>query len=173
MKLTRLLTLVTIAGLLVSTACQSRKIAYGNSYYFKATPRLIEPTPELQASATPTSVIASPLTNEVLLPSAVSPPALERTDEPVLTWREARQARRTQRKAVRKQLKQWLKAGPTKATQPQATQEMEGLVRIGIITGAAGAVLLLVGALAGNGFLIGLGGVILAVAVVLVLVKVL
>jgi hypothetical protein len=50
---------------------------------------------------------------------------------------------------------------------------MEGLVRIGIITGAAGAVLLLVGALAGNGFLIGLGGIILAIAVVLILVKIL
>ncbi len=156
----------------MSTACQSRKIAYGNSYYFKATPRPAEPAPELQASTTPAPVASRTLTNEVLTPASVAPPALERPASN-LTRREARQARRTQRKAVRKQLKQWLKAGPTKATQPQATQEMEGLVRIGIITGAAGAVLLLVGALAGNGFLIGLGGIILAIAVVLILVKVL
>ncbi|MGB3851325.1 MAG: hypothetical protein WA958_15245 [Tunicatimonas sp.] len=172
MKFIRLLTLLAIAGLLVSTACQSRKIAYGNSYYFKATPRPVEPAPELQASVAPASVASRPLTTEAFAPARVAPPAVERA-APALTRREARQERRAQRKAIRKQLKQWLKDGPTKATQPQATQEMEGLVRIGIITGAAGAVLLLVGALAGNGFLIGLGGIILAVAVVLILVKIL
>ena len=172
MNFSRLLTLLAIAGLLVSTACQSRKIAYGNSYYFKATPRPTEPAPELQASTAPAPVAPRTLANEASAPASVAPPVLRRT-EPNLTRREARQARRTQRKAIRKQLKQWLKAGPTKATQPQATQEMEGLVRIGIITGAAGAVLLLVGALSGNGFLIGLGGIILAIAVVLILVKVL
>ncbi len=172
MKLARLLTFFAIAGLLVSTACQSRKIAYGNSYYFKATPRPVEPAPELQASTAPTPVASRAIPDEAFSLSVISPPAVQRT-EPALTRREARQARRTQRKAIRTQLKQWLKAGPTKATQPQATQEMEGLVRIGIITGAAGAVLLLVGALSGNGFLIGLGGIILAVAVVLILVKVL
>jgi hypothetical protein len=172
MKFARLLTLVAIAGLLVSTACQSRKIAYGNSYYFKATPRPTEPAPELQASTAPTPVAVRAPTNKIFASTSVAPPALQRT-ESNLTRREVRQARRTQRKAIRKQLKQWLKAGPTKATQPQATQEMEGLVRIGIITGAAGAVLLLVGALSGNGFLIGLGGIILAIAVVLILVKVL
>lgn len=172
MKFARLLTLVAIAGLLVSSACQSRKIAYGNSYYFKATPRPTEPVPELQASTAAIPVTSRALPNETLPPNAISPPAVQRT-EPALSRREARQAQRTQRKAIRTQLKQWLKAGPTKVTQPQATQEMEGLVRIGIITGAAGAVLLVVGALAGNGFLIGLGGIILAVAVVLILVKVL
>ena len=172
MKFARLLTLIAIAGLLVSTACQSRKIAYGNSYYFKATPRPAEPAPELQASTAPKSVVSRALADEAFTPTSVAPPALQRTEKN-LTRREARQARRTQRKAIRKQLKQWLKAGPTKATQPQATQDMEGLVRIGIITGAAGAVLLLVGALSGNGFLIGLGGIILAIAVVLILVKVL
>ena len=172
MNFSRLLTLVAIAGLLTSTACQSRKIAYGNSYYFKATPRPVEPVPELQASVAPDPVASRALPNETLSSNVVSPPAAQRA-EPTLTRREARQARRTQRKAVRKQLKQWLKDGPTKATQLQATQEMEGLVRIGIITGAAGAVLLLVGALSGNAFLIGLGGIILAIAVVLILVKVL
>ncbi len=172
MKLTRLLTLLAVAGLLASTACQSRKIAYGNSYYFKAAPRPAEPAPELQASTAPKSVTSRALADEAFTPTSVAPPALQRTEKK-LTRRETRQARRAQRKAVRKQLKQWLKAGPTKATQPQATQDMEGLVRIGIITGAAGAVLLLVGALSGNGFLIGLGGIILAIAVVLILVKVL
>ncbi len=172
MKFSRLLTLVAIAGFLTSTACQSRKIAYGNSYYFKATPRPVEPVPELQASVAPDPVASRALSNETLSSNVISPPAAQRA-EPTLTRREARQVRRTQRKAVRKQLKQWLKDEPTKATQPQATQEMEGLVRIGIITGAAGAVLLLVGLIAPNSFLVGLGGIILAVAVVLILVKVL
>lgn len=172
MKFTRLLTLIAVAGLMVSTACQSRKIAYGNSYYFKATPRPVEPALELQASTVPTKAISRPLATEAVVPAAIAPPAVERAT-PTLTRREARRERRAQRKAIRKQLKQWLKAGPTKVTQSQDTQDMEGLVRIGIITGAAGAVLLLVGALAGNGFLIGLGGIILAIAVVLILVKIL
>lgn len=172
MKFTQTLALVATIGLLMSTACQSRKIAYGNSYYFKATPRPIQPVPELQASTAPIPVAPRTLTDEAFAPTSVAPLAFQRT-ESNLTRREARQARRAQRKAVRTQLKQWLKAEPTQVTQPQAQQEMETLVRVGIITGAAGAVLLLVGALSGNGFLIGLGGIILAVAVVLILVKLL
>lgn len=172
MKLARFFTLIATAGLLVSSACQSHKVAYGNSYYFKATPRPAEPVPELQASVAPTPVASHAIPHETLPANVIAPPAMQRT-EPALTRREARQARRTQRKAIRTQLKQWLKAGPTKVTQPQATQEMEGLVRIGIITGAAGAVLLLVGLIAPNSFLVGLGAIVLAVALVLVLVKVL
>ncbi len=172
MKVAQLLTLIATAGLLMNTACQSRKIAFGNSYYFKATPRPVAPVPELQASTAPEPVASRALPNEALIPNVIPLPAVQRT-EPALTRREARQERRTQRKAMRKQLKQWLKEGPTKVTQPQATQEMETLTRVGIITGAAGAVLLLIGALTGNGFLVGLGGIILAVAVVLILVKVL
>ena len=93
-------------------------------------------------------------------------------DQQTLTRREARQERRAQRKALRTQLKQWLRAAPPREADSQVAQRVEGLTRAAIITGGGGLVMLLIGVLASVGFLTGLGGVVLAVAVVLILIDV-
>ena len=185
MNLTRSLFLVAAVGTLLCTSCQSSKIAYGNSYYFKATPRETSQretakTPELYASTAPKAVPLLPLSQRAST-RVIAPSPVRQVKESTLTRREARQARRAQRKAVRTQLKQWLKAAPLRAaplvaasqqtgiqeTDAQTKQQVNGFTRVGIIVGAAGLVMLLVGLLAGgNAFLVALGGILLGVGVV-------
>lgn len=179
MNLTRSLILVAAVGTLLCSSCQSSKIAYGNSYYFKASPRETSPretakTPELYASTAPVPLpsLSQRAATQVVVPALPARPV----EEPTLTQREARQARRAQRKAVRTQLKQWLEAAPLEAapqqadireTDAQAKQQIDGFTRVGIIVGAAGLVMLLVGLLAGgNAFLVALGGILLGIGVV-------
>lgn len=170
MNLSQLLVTVAALGLLLCTSCQSGKIAYGNSYYFKATPRPAGPAPDLHASTAPAVVSLVP--NGPARMTTPSPSPTARVASPTWSRREARQARRTQRRAVRKQLRQWLQT-PPRESDAQATQRLEGLARAGVITGAGGLVMLLIGVLAGVPFLTGLGGIILAIAVVLILIDVL
>lgn len=173
MNLNRLLTLAMTVGTLVCTSCQSSKIAYGNSYYFKATPRPAAAPSDLSVSRTPVPVPSAPRIQHDFSGKLAEVPAPHQVEERQLTKREVRQARKTQRRAVRKQLKQWLKAGPTNVKE-QAKQQVEGFTRIGIIVGAAGAVMLGVGLLAGgNGFLVGLGGILLGIGVVFILIDIL
>ena len=171
MRIRQLFLLAATGVVLIGSSCQSRKIAYGNSYYFKATPRELPSSSELYATVAPVS--PQPLFLEVI-PSTIVPPAVvERTAEPTArTRREARQERRAQRKAIRQQLKQWLRT-PPEVRQAQVAQRVEGLTKAGIITGAAGLVMLLIGVLASVSFLTAIGGIILAIAVVLILLDVL
>ena len=178
MNLTRVLTVIAAVGTLVCTSCQSSKIAYGNSYYFKATPRKTAKAPELYASTAPVPIQSQPLSLKKSFAESVSPPSpIHQAEKQTLTRREARQARKAQRKAVRTQLKQWLKAAPRKASpqevRAQAEQQVEGFSRAGIIVGAAGLVMLLVGVLASGAFLVTLGGILLGIGLVLILIDVL
>ena len=203
MNLTRLLTLLVATGTLLCTACQSSKIAYGNSYYFKATPRETTPrettphkvasreTPQASELYVSTAPVAVPSLAQrgVVQPVASPPlPSQVQTEESTLTRREARRERRAYRKAVRTQLKQWLEAAPLRAAPLEAAsaksgtqevgaqekQQIDGFTRVGIIVGAAGLVMLLVGLLAGgNAFLVALGGILLGVGVVFWLIDIL
>ena len=174
MNLTRLLTFAVAVGTLLCTSCQSSKIAYGNSYYFKATPRPTAPAPDLYASTTPAPAPTTPeVQNDFAAVVSDLPAPSSQTHAPTLTRQEARQAKKVQRRAVRKQLKQWLKDAPAEA-KSQLKQQVDGFSRIGIIVGAAGLVMLLVGLLAGgNGFLVALGGILLGIGVVFILIDVL
>ena len=157
---------LAMLSLLAGSACQSSKVAYGNSYYFKATPR---PAPtQLSASTVPIPVASQTVALSLSLPAVTG--SQRTVAKPVLSRREARQERRAHRKAVRKQLKQWLKTSPTNTYDLQESQRLEGWSKAGVITGAGALVLLGIGLLASIGFLIGLGAVLLAIAVVLVLI---
>ena len=74
---------------------------------------------------------------------------------------------------MRAELKRWYREAPA-SVKEQVKQQVEGFTRIGIIVGAAGLVMLLVGLLAGgNGFLVALGGILLGIGVVFILIDVL
>ncbi len=137
----------------------------------EATPRELSNIPELYVSTAPAAVLPSLPQRAVTRVVASSSRPVRQVEEPALTRREVRQERRAQRKAVRTQLKQWLKAAPQQAgiqeTDAPAKQQVDGFTRIGIIVGAAGLVMLLVGLLAGgNAFLVALGGILLGIGVV-------
>lgn len=179
MTLTRLFTLVAVVGIAVCTSCQSSKIAYGNSYYFKATPRPTPQVPDLYASTAPTPVASKSISQRSFSTTIPSPPLLapqpkkHQPEQQATTRREVRQERRAHRKAMRTQLKQWLKEAPADVKK-QAKQQVDGFSRIGIIVGAAGLVMLLVGLIAGgNAFLVALGGILLGIGVVFILIDVL
>ena len=174
MNLSRLLTLAATVGTLLCTSCQSSKIAYGNSYYFKATPHETTPVPDLYASTAPTPVAARSLSQPDF---SAAVPAAPSSGQPIekntMSRKKIRQERRVHRKATRTQLKTWLKEAPVRVKE-QVKQQVEGFSRVGIIVGAAGLVMLLVGLLAGgNGFLVALGGILLGVGVVFILIDLL
>ena len=167
MHLTKLVFLAS--ALLLLASCQSSKIAYGNSYYFKATPR---PTPapvaevpdDLLVSTQPTTTSAVPAQRPGVLSKVANSTSVEKTTS-------TRKERRSVRKAFRTQLKQWLKA-PQEKMQPQTSNELRGFSRVGVIVGAAGLVMLIIGLIANGGgaFLVSLGGILLAVGVVFLLI---
>ena len=172
MNLTRLFILAITIGTVVCPSCQSSKIAYGNSYYLKATPRHTPPPPDLHASVDPTPVSSRSLSQNDFSAAVPSLPQATQVKS-ATTRREVRQERRAHRRAMRTQLRQWLKEAPT-SVKEQVKQQVDGFTRIGIIVGAAGLVMLLVGLLAGgNGFLVALGGILLGIGVVFYLIDVL
>ena len=173
MNLSRLLGVVVVLAPLLCASCQSSKVAYGNSYYFKATPRPAVPTPDLYASAAPTLVSPQPLSVPDLPIAALVSPQRPLTEVAMPSRKEVRQKRRAHRRAVRTQLKQWIKEAPENVKE-SVKQQVEGFTRVGIIVGAAGLVMLLVGLLAGgNGFLVALGGILLGIGVVFILIDIL
>ena len=174
MNLTRLLTLAVAVGTLLCSSCQSSKIAYGNSYYFKATPRPTDPVPDLYASTAPATIPSRSLTPDDFVAVVPSSPApVPQAEEQTMTRKEVRQAQKVHRKAMRTHLKQRLREAPA-SVKEQVKQQVDGFTRVGIIVGAAGLVMLLVGLLAGgNGFLVGLGGILLGVGLVFYLIDVL
>ena len=171
MHLTKLIFLVS--ALLLLASCQSSKTAYGNSYYFKATPRpasasVAEVPNDLLVSAQPIATSAVPAKQPEVLNKVINNTI--QTEKNASTRKE----RRAVRKAFRTQLKQWLKA-PQEKMQPQASTELRGFSRVGVIVGAAGLVMLVIGLIASGGgaFLVSLGGILLAVGVVFLLIDIL
>lgn len=176
--------LLFLAGATVSLAsCNSSKIAYGNSYYFKQEPKPVE------SSIEPVSTIQFVASNEDAIvpqiPSVHSPlpdklaqiahdyeqtqKQLEKTDLTRIQKKELKQEKR----ALRKQFKQELKELPHPENKAAVADEVTGLLKAGIIVGAAGVVMLGIGLLATVPFLTSLGGIFLAVGVVLILIKIL
>ena len=160
-------------ALLLFTSCQSSKIAYGNTYYFKATPRpasapVAEIPDNLLVSTQPIASAVSAKQPKMVSKVINTPQIL--TEKNVSTQK----GRRVVRKAFRAQLKQWLKA-PQDKMQPQASTELRGFSRVGVIVGAAGLVMLIIGLIANGGgaFLVSLGGILLAVGVVFLLIDIL
>ena len=167
MHLTKLVFLAS--ALLLLASCQSSKIAYGNSYYFKATPRpapapVAEVPNDLLVSTQPVTMSAVPTQRPGVLSKVANSTSVEKTTS-------TRKERRSVRKAFRTQLKQWLKA-PQEKMQPQTSNELRGFSRVGVIVGAAGLVMLIIGLIANGGgaFLVSLGGILLAVGVVFLLI---
>ncbi len=177
MNLTRLLFFSCAVGMALSS-CQSSKIAYGNSYYFKQTPKhaatastaTVETAAVYASTETDRSfIVPTPDISETI--SILDEKHSETTKKVAVSRaekKEVRQQRGAQRKAFKKELRKL-----ADAQQDPNRDRVQGLVKAGIITGVAGAIMLLVGALTSVGFLIGLGGIFLAVGVVLILYKVL
>ncbi len=191
MNLTRLL-IFSFCAALAFSSCQSSKIAYGNSYYFKQIPKHVAATVDaatVDAATVDAAVVKDADTPGPLYASTDDGSLAATTSDrsqttsifeekhPELTKKapatraekkEVRQQRRAQRKAFKKELKKLVHA-----QQAQDRDDVRGLIKAGIITGVAGAIMLLVGVLANVAFLTALGGIFLAVGVVLVLYKVL
>ena len=170
MRLTKLIFLAS--ALLLFASCQSSKIAYGSSYYFKATPRpapapVAEVPNDLLVSTQPVATSVVPVKRPEVLSKVAS-------NTKVVETATTQKERRAMRKAFRTQLKQWLKA-PREKMQPQASTELRGFSRVGVIVGAAGLVMLVIGLIASGGgaFLVSLGGILLAVGVVFLLIDIL
>ncbi len=167
------------AALCMLSSCQSSKIAYGNSYYFKQTPRHVNTavhpvhSSDFQASVSDTY---GELPTTTVLPSAPSliNPSESETEkvskkQTITEKKTLRKERRAQRKEFRTAVKELFKAKDNKADQ----QEVTGLSKAAIIVAAAGAVMLVVGILANGAFLTTLGGIFLAIGLVLILLKIL
>lgn len=189
MNPTRLL-LFLVTAVIAFPSCNSSKIAYGNSYYFKAQPKQPEqPRQDYQKVAPVSSIQFYASTEET---PAAQPKALKKVElnsSPLHQMKslsdisklsraekkELRQQLRAKRKEIKKVVRAYKKSSPsTELTSTEATglAEVTGLIKAGIIMGAAGAVMLLIGVLVTNGaFLVTLGGIFLAVGLVLILIR--
>lgn len=177
MKLNRLFMFLA-AALLIFPSCNSSKIAYGNSYYFKAKPKaLVQKVPPVNAVRfyASTGEVAMEHPEALERVKVITSPEIRIEEPPVQTKltktqkKEFRQQIKAEKKALKKEIKDMVRS--TKST--AAPSEMEGLVKAGIIVGAAGAVMLLIGVLASGAFLTTLGGIFLAVGLVLILLRIL
>lgn len=182
MNLIKLLLFFAGAAVLL-TSCNSSKIAYGNSYYFKQTPKYtssaIEPVSSTafiastQAEVLPTAPSIHAPMPEKLTKIAQSYEQVEEQLEEAPLTRVQKKTLKKEKRALRKQLKKELKSVYKPENKASVAQEVTGLIKAGIIVGAAGAVMLAIGLLANVAFLTSLGGIFLAIGVVFILIKVL
>lgn len=177
MNSTRLL-LFLVAAIVALPSCNSSKIAYGNSYYFKAQPKQINqkvpPVSSVQfyASTEKAPVVRPKALKKIEINSSPVQQMKQPSDRSKLSRlekKELRQQLKTKRKEIRKVIRTYKKSSPSKELTP--TEVVTGLVKAGIIVGAAGAVMLLVGVLTSGAFLTTLGGIFLAVGLVLILIR--
>ncbi|MEO0330961.1 MAG: hypothetical protein AAF223_04635 [Bacteroidota bacterium] len=141
-----------LLGLL--SACQSSKVAYGNSYYFKATPKAVVKEPLLSASVeknVPTQTTAAEHEQAIeqrvidLQQQQKTLELLEEKRAQPLAAREQRELRRQQRnerKAFRKELKQLaqdIKMAPDRTQKEQLSSNG----RLGLILAVIGLLVLL------------------------------
>lgn len=173
--------------LLMLSSCNSSKIAFGNSYYFKQTPKEIvtraSTVPPVSAMEFTTSTLpntkAMASRKPVSIPQPLAEAALRyehitkelKRDDLSRTEKQAlKSEKRAQKKAFKAELKKFAQA----PQQDDIDDEITGLLKAGIIVGAAGVVMLLTGILvSGGAVLVTLGGIFLAVGVVLILLRIL
>lgn len=176
--------LLFLAGATVAlSSCNSSKIAYGNSYYFKQVPKhtgsTVEPISTVEFMASTQEAPSAPIPSvHALVPEKLTKIAQaykhteKQLEETHLTHVQKKELKKEKR-ALRKQFKKEIKAVHRSQDKAAVADEVTGLVKAGIIVGAAGAVMLAIGLLASVAFLTSLGGIFLAVGVVLILIKVL
>lgn len=179
------------------SSCNTSKIAYGNDYYFKAKPKEVNdfqkavPDPEAGELLATKNVEANITVNEPSFDKSSIAKRIKKAEqdlqEQVSTYQEASmkaeikekvkiigdkqntRLNRAQRKHLRKEIKSAIKSHKQA---PQATEKGTGVsknTRTGIILGAAGVVLVLIG----GGILYTIGAVLLVVGVVLILLDIL
>ncbi len=169
----------------VASSCNTSKIAFGNSYYFKQTPKEVvtrtAAVPRVDATELTASSQAGALAfrTPVAIPQPLADAALryehankelERTDLSHAEKRMLKAEKRTQKKVFKSELKKISKS----QKQADVGDRTTGLIKAGIIVGAAGLVMLLIGILVSGGAVLStLGGIFLAIGVVLILLKVL
>ena len=187
--LTNVLSLSILASLLMfSSACETSKIAYGNSYYFKATPK-----PDVKAETV--SVPQADKLEVNLKKDAGSLPdfenrvleveqKIEKLKSTQQKLEEAKEAsselsrsekrklvkeEKDQRKAIKKEVKSLAKEYKQSPERLEELEKVSGNLRTGIILGAVGAVLVIIG----GPLLYTIGAILLVVGLVLILLDVL
>lgn len=191
MKMTKFLLLFAISVMAASflSSCESSKIAYGNSYYFKQTPKKIAPTQtqekELVASIEKESTEVVPVDDQVkrsvsqlatLAKEKAELTSALRSEKHELTPSEKksiRQDRRENKRAMRKELKTLVKeyrSSPEEFKESFSLKEVTGNLRTGIIIGGVGLILMIIG---GYSVLYIIGSVLLVVGLVLILIDIL
>ncbi len=191
MNIFRLLLSLAVLALTVTflASCESSKIAYGNSYYFKQTPKKINQPPAAATQEALASVAqnspASLTTDEKVKQSYHKLVTLAedqakltqtlRTEKKEMTRSEKkdlRQEKRANKREMRKELKTLIQE--YRAASPQDTKEalsakaVSGNLRTGIIIGAVGLILLIIG----GPVLYPVGAILLVVGLVFILIDV-
>ena len=190
MKLfTNLLSLCLMAGTLISfSSCETSKIAYGNAYYFKATPKPtaskeVAPAPQaekLEANFNKKKEVLPDLEERIirveekfedlqvvqrrLEEAKVASAELSRSE-----MRQIIKKEKAERKALRKEVKSLVKEYKQAPERLEQEEKVSGNTRTGIILGAIGLVLVLIG----GPVLYTIGAILLVVGLVLILLDVL
>lgn len=175
----------SITLLCLLSSCNSGKIAFGNTYYFPQTPRevtermaAVPPVSGTEFTAATASVAPTSRT-PAKVPQALAVAALryqhatESLEQDDLS-RTEKKALRTEKRSQKKAFKAAYKKFVSEQRSADIDDEVTGLVKAGIIIGAAGLTMLVIGILvSGGAVLTTLGGIFLAVGVVLILLRVL
>lgn len=182
-----LVALALTASLLFS--CESSKIAYGNSYYFKQSPKKLSSTSKAPVAdqLVASTEIKSPETSSVeekINSSLTDVLALakkhEKLENKIHLEKEAltrverksfRQERRENKREMRKELKKLVReyrSAPDAVKEKLSNKEVTGNLRTGIIIGAVGLILLIIG----GPVLYPVGAILLVVGLVFILLDV-
>lgn len=189
MNMTKLVLILTTCTAAVLSSCESSKIAFGNSYYFKQTPKqvAVKNSPEEEVVATIGKVSPdvikvdhqvkkslaklATLTNEnIKLQSTL---LSEREQLTRLEKKSIRQERKKNQREIRKELKTLRKeyrSAPEESKESFSLTEVTGNLRTGIILGGAGLVLMIIG---GYSILSTIGALLLVAGLVFILIDVL
>jgi phage-related tail protein len=192
------------SGALLFSSCESSKIAYGNSYYFKQTPKKMskkqltseesmtsnhQENSEAQKTGSKEAYVSTEVMDaeksiqekiekveqKIEKMKVLEEQKQERQNHSISLSKAEKKAFKKEKKAVQKALKKEVKALAKeykKAPEEVKKQnDVSGNLRTGIILGAAGLVLLIIGS--GNPILYALGTVLVVVGVVLILIDVL
>jgi len=186
----QLLGMVTLTVVLLFFAsCETSKIAYGNSYYFKATPKAVPAkhtskqttTAPLEANLAAESVSLPDLEQRIQrvhqkvhnLSQAQDQQQLAHTVQAPLNKKEKKELlkdKREQRKALKKEVRSLIKNYKRSPNKIEEQSAVSGNLRTGIILGAIGLVLVLIG---GPAILYTIGVILLVVGLLLILLDVL
>ncbi len=168
------------------SSCQSSKIAYGNSYYFKQTPKAVDaPAPREKAmvasvqpeSIAPTSAeeritrsaerVAAIAESQATLKASMKEESVSRAEKKSLR-QEARVNKREMRREMKTLVREY-KAAPD-AVQEKMAEQVSGNTRTGLIVGIIGIVLLIVSGATGAGaVLYTIGSILVLVGLILIL----